>query len=106
MNCPFCGEAELTRSGDVRLFRCHTFHRPDLDNRRTQSWQCQQVERDQMRARIRNLISERDTARMQAEQRWKLRRDIADELGGEDPEAALTKIREMKARIAELEARA
>lgn len=55
------------------------------------------AERDQMTARIRNLI---------AEQRWKLRRDITDELGGEDPEAALMKIREMKARIAELETRA
>jgi len=53
--------------------------------------------------RIRLLIAERDTARRQADQNWKLREEFTDLLGTDDVEQGVTVVREMKERIKRLE---
>ena len=53
--------------------------------------------------RIRLLIAERDTARRQADQNWKLREEFADLLGTDDVERGVAVVREMKERIKRLE---
>jgi len=53
--------------------------------------------------RIRLLIAERDTARRQADQNYKLREEFADLLGTDDVEKGVAVVREMKERIKRLE---
>jgi len=54
--------------------------------------------------RIRLLIAERDTARLQADQNWKLREEFTELLGTDDVEKGVAVVREMKERIKRLEA--
>jgi hypothetical protein len=60
-------------------------------------------QRDAAEKRIRLLIAERDTARRQADQNWKLREEFADLLGTDDLEQGVAVVREMKQRIKRLE---
>ena len=53
--------------------------------------------------RIRILIAERDTARRQADQNYKLREEFRALLGTDDVATALAVVREMKDRIKRLE---
>jgi rRNA-processing protein FCF1 len=53
--------------------------------------------------RIRLLISERDTARMQADQKVSLREEFRELLGTDDIEQGVAVVREMKDRIIQLE---
>lgn len=53
--------------------------------------------------RIRLLIAERDTARRQADQNYKLREEFTDLLGTDDVEQGVAVVREMKERIKRLE---
>lgn len=53
--------------------------------------------------RIRLLIAERDTARRQADQTYKLRKEFAELLGTDDVERGVAVVREMKERIKRLE---
>ena len=53
--------------------------------------------------RIRLLIAERDTARRQADQHYKLREEFLDLLGTDDVEQGVAVVREMKERIKRLE---
>jgi len=53
--------------------------------------------------RIRLLIAERDTARRQADQNYKLREEFLDLLGTDDVEQGVAVVREMKDRIKRLE---
>ena len=55
--------------------------------------------------RIQQLIAERDTARRQADQKWKLREDLQAELGTGDPEQAIREIRKLKAKVKQLDAK-
>jgi len=63
-----------------------------------------QLERELTAAneRIRLLIAERDTARRQADQNWKLREEFTELLGTDDVERAVAVVREMKERISKL----
>jgi predicted RNase H-like nuclease (RuvC/YqgF family) len=54
-------------------------------------------------ARIRLLIAERDTARRQADQNYKLREEFRELLGTDDVEQGVAVVREMKERIKRLE---
>jgi L-ribulose-5-phosphate 3-epimerase UlaE len=64
-----------------------------------------QLERELTAAneRIPLLIAERDTARRQADQNWKLREEFTDLLGTDDLEQGVAVVREMKQRIKRLE---
>jgi len=53
--------------------------------------------------RIRLLIAERDTARRQADQHYKLREEFRELLGTDDVERGVAVVREMKERIKQLE---
>jgi hypothetical protein len=53
--------------------------------------------------RIPLLIAERDTARRQADQKYKLREEFLDLLGTNDVEQGVAAVREMKERIKRLE---
>ena len=53
--------------------------------------------------RIRLLIAERDTARLQADQKINLREDFRELLGTDDIEQGVAVVREMKERIKRLE---
>jgi len=53
--------------------------------------------------RIRLLIAERDTARRQADQQYKLREEFRELLGTDDVEHGVAVVREMKERIKRLE---
>jgi len=53
--------------------------------------------------RIPLLIAERDTARRQADQNWKLREEFQDLLGTDEVEQGVAVVREMKERIKRLE---
>ena len=52
--------------------------------------------------RIRLLIAERDTARRQADQTYKLRKEFAELLGTDDVERGVAVVRDMKQRISKL----
>jgi CRP-like cAMP-binding protein len=52
--------------------------------------------------RIHLLIAERDTARRQADQTYKLRKEFAELLGTDDVERGVAVVREMKERISKL----
>jgi hypothetical protein len=60
-------------------------------------------ERDAAENRIRLLIAERDTARRQADQNYKLREEFRELLGTDDVEQGVAVVREMKERIKRLE---
>jgi len=60
-------------------------------------------ERDAAEKRVRLLIAERDTARRQADQQYKLRDEFSDLLGTDDVEQGVAAVREMKERIKRLE---
>jgi hypothetical protein len=66
---------------------------------------CEQLERELNAAneRIRLLIAERDTARRQADQTYKLREEFTELLGTDDVEQGVAVVREMKERIKRLE---
>jgi len=66
---------------------------------------CRQLERElnDSNDRIRLLIAERDTARRQADQNYKLREEFRDLLGTDDVEHGVAVVREMKERIKRLE---
>jgi exonuclease VII small subunit len=53
--------------------------------------------------RIRLLIAERDTARLQADQQYNLREEFRELLGTDDVEQGVAVVREMKQRIKRLE---
>jgi uncharacterized coiled-coil DUF342 family protein len=53
--------------------------------------------------RIQLLIAERDTARRQADQNWKLREEFTQLLGTDDVEKGVAVVRDMKQRIKRLE---
>lgn len=53
--------------------------------------------------RVRLLISERDTARGYADQKWKLRQEFHDLFGTDDISEAVALVRELQARIKRLE---
>jgi len=53
--------------------------------------------------RIQLLIAERDTARRQADQNYKLREEFTELLGTDDVEQGVAVVREMKERIKRLE---
>jgi len=67
--------------------------------------EAQKMERELNAAndRIRLLIAERDTARRQADQNYKLREEFTDILGTDDVEQGVAVVREMKERIKRLE---
>jgi len=58
-----------------------------------------QLERELQEAnkRIRLLIAERDTARMQADQNWKLREEFTALLGTDDVKEAVRELKRLKA---------
>ena len=60
-------------------------------------------ERDAAEKRIRLLIAERDTARRQADQNWKLREEFTELLGTDDVEQGVAVVCEMNERIKRLE---
>ena len=66
---------------------------------------CRQLERELTAAdeRIHLLIAERDTARQQADQNYKLRDEFRELLGTDDVQKGLAVVREMKERIKRLE---
>jgi septum formation topological specificity factor MinE len=66
---------------------------------------CRRLERQLNAAneRIPLLIAERDTARRQADQKYKLREEFLDLLGTNDVEQGVAAVREMKERIKRLE---
>ena len=65
---------------------------------------CFQLERELNEAneRIPLLIAERDTARRQADQTYKLRKEFRELLGTDDVEQGVAVVREMKERISKL----
>jgi septum formation topological specificity factor MinE len=65
---------------------------------------CRQLERELNAAneRIRLLIAERDTARRQADQQYKLREEFLNLLGTDDVEQGVAVVRDMKQRISKL----
>jgi SMC interacting uncharacterized protein involved in chromosome segregation len=60
-------------------------------------------ERDAAEKRVRLLIAERDTARLQADRHYKLREEFTDLLGTDDVEQGVAVVRDMKERIKRLE---
>ena len=60
-------------------------------------------ERDAAEKRIRLLIAERDTARLQSDQKYSLREEFRELLGTDDIEVGVAVVREMKNRIKRLE---
>ena len=62
-------------------------------------------ERDAAEKRIRLLIAERDTARLQTDQKHSLREEFRELLGTDDIEVGVAVVREMKNRIKRLEDR-
>lgn len=66
---------------------------------------CRELERELNAAndRIRLLISERDTARRQADQQYKLREEFRELLGTDDVDQGVALVREMNQRIKRLE---
>ena len=60
-------------------------------------------ERDAAENRIRLLIAERDTARRQADQTYKLRKEFAELLGTDDVERGVAVVRGLQERIKRLE---
>ena len=66
--------------------------------------EAQKMERELNAAneRIRLLIAERDTARLQADQNYKLRKEFAELLGTDDVEQGVAVVRDMKQRISKL----
>ena len=60
-------------------------------------------ERDAAENRIGLLIAERDTARRQADQNYKLREEFLDLIGTDDVERGVAVVRKMKERIKRLE---
>lgn len=66
---------------------------------------CRQLEREHNDGidRIKRLIAERDTARMQADQQVSLREEFRELLGTDDIEKGVAMVREMKNRIKRLE---
>ena len=60
-------------------------------------------ERDAAEKRIRLLIAERDTARLQTDQKHSLREEFRELLGTDDIEQGIAVVREMKNRIKRLE---
>lgn len=60
-------------------------------------------ERDAAEKRIRLLIAERDTARLQSDQKHSLREEFVELLGTDDIEVGVAVVREMKNRIKRLE---
>ncbi len=58
---------------------------------------------EEQKQRIHLLIAERDTARRQADQKYKLREEFLDLLGTDDVERGVTVVRELKDRIKRLE---
>ena len=65
---------------------------------------CRQLERELNWAndRIRLLIAERDTARLQADRNYKLREEFVELLGTDDVEQGVAVVREMNERISKL----
>lgn len=65
---------------------------------------CFQLERElnDSNDRIRLLIAERDTARRQADQTYKLRKEFAELLGTDDVDRGVAVVRDMKQRISKL----
>ena len=65
---------------------------------------CRQLERELNAAndRIRLLIAERDTARRQADQNYKLREEFRELLGTDDVEQGVAVVRGLKERISKL----
>ena len=65
---------------------------------------CRRLERELNAAneRIRLLIAERDTARRQADQQYKLREEFLNLLGTDDVEQGVAVVRDMKQRISKL----
>ena len=59
-------------------------------------------ERDAAENRIPILIAERDTARRQADQKYKLREEFRELLGTDDVEQGVAMVRDMKQRISKL----
>ena len=59
-------------------------------------------ERDAAEQRIPLLIAERDTARRQADQQYKLREEFLNLLGTDDVEQGVAVVRDMKQRISKL----
>ena len=66
--------------------------------------EAQDIERELNAAneRIRLLIAERDTARMQADQKYNLREEFRELLGTDDVEQGVAVVRDMKQRISKL----
>jgi elongation factor P--beta-lysine ligase len=60
-------------------------------------------ELEDAREQIKRLIAERDTARLQADQNYKLREEFVELLGTDDVEQGVAVVREMKDRIKQLE---
>ena len=60
-------------------------------------------ERDAAEKRIRLLIAERDTARLQTDQKHSLREEFRELLGTDDIEVGVAVVREMRRRIKRLE---
>jgi hypothetical protein len=66
---------------------------------------CRRIERELHAAneRVRLLIAERDTARLQADRNYKLREEFRELLGTDDVEQGVAVVRDMKQRIKRLE---
>ena len=62
-----------------------------------------EIEKEAVNDRIRLLIAERDTARLQADQRHSLREEFRELLGTDDIEKGVAAVREMERRIKRLE---
>ena len=62
-----------------------------------------EIEKEAANDRIRLLIAERDTARLQADQRHSLREEFRELLGTDDIEKGVAAVREMERRIKRLE---
>ena len=60
-------------------------------------------ERDAAEKRVRLIIAERDTARLQADRNWKLREEFRELLGTDDVEQGVAVVRKMQQRIKRLE---
>lgn len=60
---------------------------------------------EEQKQRIHSLIAERDTARLQADQKVSLREEFRELLGTDDIEVGVAVVREMKNRIKRLEDR-
>ena len=66
---------------------------------------CQQLERELTEAqhRIRTLIEERDSARIQADHKWRLREEFEALLGTSDVEIGVERVKEAQRRAARYE---